>query len=136
LNLFLAAIILFGPNYHGVPKGLADSIEHHESRGNIFAKSHAGAVGLMQVMPRFRDKRIPRKALWIPFVNIHEGTRILSRWKRRSKSWKQALMAYNAGNIGLRNESSRARHYANSVLRRWKRKDPRGYRLAIRKEAL
>jgi len=130
--LFLASIILFGANYHSVPPGLVDSIQHYESRGHIFAKSSAGAMGLMQVMPRFRDKRLPRWALWVPAVNVHEGTRILSRWKKRAPDWKHAIMAYNAGNIGLRNGSTRARGYAVLVLRRWKKVDPAGYRRSIR----
>jgi len=130
--LFLASIILFGSSYHGVPHGLVESIQYYESRGHIFAESRAGAMGLMQVMPRFRDKRLPRWALWIPAVNVHEGTRILSRWKKRAPDWKHAIMAYNAGNVGLRNESTGARGYAVLVLRRWRKADPAGYRRAMR----
>lgn len=51
------------------------SIIAQESQFNPVSKSWAGAVGLMQIIPRFSD--IEYEALYEPEINIMEGARIL-----------------------------------------------------------
>jgi len=106
---------------------LIKSIIQVESRGYARAVSRsAGAVGLMQVMPksfrRFCKHRDPvcSALLLYPQLNRAEGCRILWRWKRRSRgNLRRALQAYNCGNRGLRDECGVG--YANNVLRRVRR---------------
>lgn len=106
---------------HKVPECLIKSIEFHESRGKPLAVSSAGAIGTMQVMPRFSN--IPRWQLYSIAGSRHEGTRILCRWHRRAKGdLRLALAGYNGGNRGLRGEMSRALGYADRVISRAGRK--------------
>ena len=67
--------------------------------------SHAGAVGLMQVMPATGQElaravgpsAFRRDALTTPEVNMHLGTRFLSDLLRRYPELPLVLSAYNAG---------------------------------------
>lgn len=68
------------------------------------AESHAGACGLMQVIPKWNPK--PDGSLYTceelkdPHTNIKAGTAALRRWlNRASGDMHLALCAYNAGNI-------------------------------------
>lgn len=105
---------------------LIRAIIHVESRGSSTAVSYAGAVGLMQVMPRSfrrwcsrRDPLCSALLLYAP-LNVSEGCRVLGRWKRRSRgNLRRALQAYNCGNRGLRDLCGVG--YANNVLRRVRR---------------
>jgi membrane-bound lytic murein transglycosylase F len=112
----------FSPNYQGeqsgtispydnMIKGIADemgldwvmltAIAAQESKFNPTSVSWAGAVGIMQVLPRFSE--ISSDSLYIPEVNIREGASILdSHLKHYSyldstNQWSFALAAYNAG---------------------------------------
>ena len=115
LELFmLAAFMMPQPT---CDSALLDAISYVESRHNTFAISPAGAIGVLQVIPRW--SRYPRFMLFIPAFNRVEGCRILKRWQRRAKgNLKIALRAYNGGNVGLRGECSKCDHYANAVLAR------------------
>ncbi len=105
---------------------LIRAIVHVESRGNPVVISYAGAVGLMQVMPRSfrrwctrRDPLCSALLLYAP-LNLSEGCRVLQRWKRRARgNLRRSLQAYNCGNRGLRDLCGVS--YANSVLRRTRR---------------
>ncbi|HET6528014.1 MAG TPA: transglycosylase SLT domain-containing protein, partial [Balneolaceae bacterium] len=73
-----------------------------ETKFNPKAKSWAGAMGLMQIIPRYSEISKP-KLLYKPEINIREGIRILSEhlehysYMDRSNQWAFALGAYNAG---------------------------------------
>lgn len=77
------------------------SMAAQESKFNQFSESWAGAVGIMQVLPRF--SRISVDSLFIPEVNIREGARILREhlnhydYMDEDNQWRFALAAYNAG---------------------------------------
>lgn len=77
------------------------AVAAQESRFNPTSVSWAGAVGIMQVLPRFSE--ISPDSLYIPEVNIREGAKILSSHLKHysymdsTNQWKFALAAYNVG---------------------------------------
>lgn len=79
----------------GVPRSLLVATAYEESRMNPWARSAAGAVGLLQVMPE------TARALSVdgedPAANIVAGARYLRQLLSRFGSVELALSAYNAG---------------------------------------
>jgi peptidoglycan DL-endopeptidase CwlO len=80
---------------YGVPAGLLSAVARAESGYNPGAVSHAGAVGLMQLMPSTArglgvDPRNPAQA-------VDGAARLLSSHLARFGSTSLALAAYNAG---------------------------------------
>ena len=102
--------MLFSP-YSGLVESVADSVEidpllltaviAQESGFNPGSKSFAGAVGLMQILPRYSENEYP--TLYDPETNIREGAAILKSHLDHyayldSLSRVQfALATYNAG---------------------------------------
>lgn len=80
---------------HGVPEDLFLRLVQQESGWDIEALSHAGAIGLAQLMPDTAD------LLGVdptdPVANLDGGARYLSQQFRRFGTWRLALAAYNAG---------------------------------------
>lgn len=78
------------------------AITAQETRFNPRAKSWTGAVGLMQVLPRYSEIK-DVKLLYDEEINIREGVRILTEhldhyaYMDSTNRWKFALAAYNAG---------------------------------------
>ncbi len=72
-----------------------------ESSFNPDSKSWAGAVGLMQVLPRFVET--PYEELYDPVKNIQEGARIIKEhldhyaYMDSTNQWAFALATYNVG---------------------------------------
>ncbi len=77
------------------------AIAAQESKFDPSSVSWAGAVGLMQVLPRFSD--IPEDSLFIPEINAREGARIIKEhldhysYMDSTNQWQFALATYNAG---------------------------------------
>lgn len=97
--------------YDDIVKSVSDSLDldwlmvtamiAQESGFNPNSKSWAGAVGLMQVIPRFVDT--PYEELYDPVTNIKEGARIIREhldhyaYLDSTNQWAMALAAYNVG---------------------------------------
>lgn len=80
----------------GVPEDLFLRLVQQESAWNPRAKSHAGAMGLAQLMPgtaRILGVTNP----WDPYQNLDGGARYLREQYETFGSWRLALAAYNAG---------------------------------------
>ena len=98
---------------HGLDPLLILAVIAVESRFNPFAASEQGALGLMQVVPRFHKDKLPGQgapAMLEPEANIVLGTRILKDSIRRGGSDEAGLQLYN----GAFDDETRA--YANRVL--------------------
>lgn len=80
---------------HGIPEDLFLRLVQQESGWDIAAESHAGALGLAQLMPD-TARRLGVDPL-DPVANLDGGARYLAEQYRRFGSWALALAAYNAG---------------------------------------
>ena len=80
---------------YNIPVDLFNRLVQQESGWNPRAKSHAGAIGLAQLMPA------TARALGVnprdPRQNLEGGARYLAKQYRKFGSWRLALAAYNAG---------------------------------------
>ena len=80
---------------HGVPVDLFLRLVQQESGWNANAVSHAGAIGLAQLMPgTARKLKVDPKD---PAQNLEGGARYLKQQYRTFGTWRLALAAYNAG---------------------------------------
>ena len=80
---------------HQVDAPLVRAIMHTESAFNPAARSHAGAIGLMQLMPS--TARELGVNPFVPEQNIEGGVRYFSQLLRMFGGVELALVAYNAG---------------------------------------
>ncbi len=82
------------------------SLIRQESAFDPRAKSHAGARGLMQLMPntaRMYRKKLRKSDLYRPKLNVKLGTKYLKYLKKKyDGSFVSTLSAYNAGETNVR----------------------------------
>jgi len=83
---------------NGIPRDLLTRLAYQEShfRPDIISGetvSGEGAVGIMQIVPRFHPGVDPRD----PVASIKYAAKILRGWRNQFGSWSLALAAYNAG---------------------------------------
>ena len=92
---------------YGLPAGLLARVGEVESSLNPLARSSAGAVGIMQIVPRWHPALGEAGAL-DPSQAIPYAAKILRQWAIEFGSWTLALAAYNAG-------PGAVRQYGNTV---------------------
>ncbi len=103
------------PGTQRLPPGLVMAIIDVESGFNTWAVSHAGAVGLMQVMPFWPEELGMRRHQLVRAPdNIRMGTAIFRHYLKRERgNIARALARYN-GSVGKR-------VYSDLVINRWSR---------------
>lgn len=114
---------------YGVERALVHAVVAAESAYNAHAVSHAGAIGLMQVMPRTAaDYGVTdANALFDPKVNVKTGTRHLKRLLGKYKNdYGRVIMAYNAGEGTVDRTNSNVTYaetldYTAAVIRNYRR---------------
>lgn len=89
---------------YGLDPALIYAVIRTESKFNPNCESHAGAVGLMQMMPdsfkwvqKLRKTSLDDSELENPSVNIDYGCYLLKYFLKHYKDEKCAVAAYNAG---------------------------------------
>lgn len=85
-----------------------------ESRFNPFSQSPMGAQGLMQIIPRYHQEKLPKgagsEAFLDPVINVKMGARILQEYIQRQGGLVEGLQYYN----GAADDTEQA--YANKVI--------------------
>jgi len=97
----------------GVDPLLIIAVMAVESRFNPIAQSDGGAIGLMQVIPRFHADKFDLahgKSMLDPRTNIELGARVLKDYIRRGGTDVAGLQLYNGASADAGNG------YANKVL--------------------
>lgn len=99
---------------HGVDARLLHAIVSVESAYNPSARSHAGALGLMQVIPA-TGARFGARDLFDPLQNLRAGTAYLVWLQRRfNGDLELMLAAYNAGEGAVQRHGNRIPPFAET----------------------
>ncbi len=109
-------IIQSAAQYQVDPLLVAAMIRQESSYRN-YAVSHAGAVGLTQVIPRYWQQSCPGD-LFEENININCGTYIIAKYNQSAGDWKKALAYYNVGPTGYntnRKMKKQGKRYAKQV---------------------
>lgn len=120
----IRSVIVDEAMYWGVEPELALAVARVESNFNPRALSHAGARGVMQIMPATARSEygVPKYELYDPNTNIRIGVRYLKQLLNRYDDNEElALSHYNGGSKVRRDDGSLAvipytRDYVDKVL--------------------
>jgi hypothetical protein len=102
-----------------VPPALALAVAKVESGFQAHVESHAGARGVMQIMPATAQGEfgVGPDALWDARTNIRLGVTYLEQlYHQYNKRWDAALSHYNGGTLKNGRPHSYTRHYVSNVL--------------------
>ena len=107
-----------------VPPALALAVAKIESDFQSQALSHAGARGVMQIMPQtaMGEYGVHADELWNPRLNIQLGIDFLEHlYKQYNGRWDLALSHYNGGTIKNNRPHSYTKNYIANV-QRWQQR--------------
>jgi soluble lytic murein transglycosylase-like protein len=95
----LARPLLEAARAESVPMVLMAALVMAESSYRPFARSHAGAIGPAQVIPRWWADGLCRELdIADPAENLHCGARVLAHYREGCDGdWRCALRRYNVG---------------------------------------
>lgn len=119
----VAPLIIQSADRHNVSPSLLAAVIQQESTYRSQVTSHAGAVGLMQVIPKYWQKQCPGN-LYDEATNIQCGASIIHQYEKRAGNLKKALGYYNVGPAGYENNRKmrkQGKKYAKSVLKHEKK---------------
>jgi len=110
-------------NKSGIPLSLLAAVAQEESNFEPNAVSHAGALGLLQVLPSTaRELEIDLNS---PGANVLAGASYLRSMLDRFNSLELALAAYNAGPTAVEKAdgppTEETRAYVDAVMQRWQK---------------
>lgn len=115
-----------------LPRTLICAIMQKESNINPFAISSAGAVGLMQVMPKIHKKKYPDRNLWHVSTNIDVGAQIWREYFDNSEgNIGKTFHAY----LSKRAKKTVAKQYQNEIEGFWAKLIMHDYLTTKEKEA-
>ena len=104
---------------YGICPELIQAIVEKESNYNENAVSSHGAIGLMQVIPRWNQDRMDRLGvtdLTDPYQNILCGTDLISELADKYEDLYLVLMCYNQGEYGGAIEQWENGHYSDYAV--------------------
>jgi soluble lytic murein transglycosylase-like protein len=120
----LAEVIYETALQQGIDPELAFRLVHSESRFQVRAHSHAGAIGLAQVQlatARYYDPTITADRLYDPATNVRIGLGFLRDLIQQYGDVELALLAYNWGPTRLKELLAEGRNprngYASSIMK-------------------
>ena len=121
----LADYILEASEDYKVPAKLLAAMVKTESNFNAHAVSHAGAYGIMQIMPWWTKVKHFQKAtgikhaqaLFNPRMSIRAGAYILSHYVAEGGSLVRGVTMYNGGYRALKNPRVETVHYVSKVFK-------------------
>ncbi len=119
----------------GIPTTLLDAVIAQESGYKFWAISHAGAMGMMQIMPG-TARQLGLRSPFDPLANLRAGARYLRQQLDRFGRIDLALAAYNAGpeRVSLRAgyvpRIPETMNYVGTIFRNWSRLGDPGVELA------
>jgi soluble lytic murein transglycosylase-like protein len=111
----IRTLVLAASRIYGVPQELLFAVMHAESSFNPHARSSAGAIGLMQIMPPTGARYGVSRGLADPATNIDVGARYLRDLLDLFKGdMTLAVAAYNAGEGAVLKYGGRVPPYAET----------------------
>lgn len=115
------AIIDTAASEFTVPAALIAAVMAAESGGEATARSSAGAMGLMQIMPDTMDSLAGRDVApaegYDPLLNVRMGAKLLSQLLESHKyNYAKVLASYNLGHVECRGPDCKAKPCDND---RW-----------------
>ncbi len=123
----LEEIVREAARKHKVDENLICAIINQESRWKQNAVSHAGAIGVMQIMPKTGKKHCNLSSgdLYDPTKNINCGVSYFKTQYDQFKSVKLALCAYNAGPHRITEYNGcppygETQNYQRKILKAWR----------------
>ena len=119
---YAKAYIAAARQYHIDPYLLLE-LTRVESGFDAHAKSHKGALGMMQIMPDIWLERIgfiaTEQDLMDPFLNIRAGAHVLRYYLNRAKGdLSLALLMYNRGEHAVKKDIVAGRDPRNGFVRK------------------